>query len=127
MANNKHKDGGPILKRDQHNKLDQQDAKRVNDELLKKFISETERFNKDESLHHAKTGRRDIIVHAAVTVLAQVDGHPVIGEVDKEYGQWCFRMNAPGIPWHKPVLYKALAELMHLCKQAVASIGGMRE
>ena len=125
MANEK--DGGPKLKRDEHNILDRDEARKLNEELLKKFKDESQRFNKDETLHHAKTGRRDIIVHAAVTILAQVDGHPVMGEVDKEYGQWCFRMNAENIPWRRPILQKALAELIHLCQQSIAKIGGMRD
>lgn len=119
----KPKDGGPILKRDEHNTLDQDDAQKAADGLMRKLLSEQRAHEKDESMHMAKTGRRDIVVHMAVTVRGQVNGHPIIGETDKEYNQWCFEIPARALPINNAKAVKAFAELCHLGKQALMKLG----
>jgi len=75
----KSKDGGPILKRDEHNKLDIDDAARVTQQLTQKLLQE-ERAHKKDISFNARGNKRDFIVMVTVLQRNTVDGHIVIGE-----------------------------------------------
>lgn len=118
---------GPQLKRDPlSGALDREQAQQVNQELLQKFLTEKRLHEKDESLHVAKGGRRDVVIHLAVTKLARVDGHPVLGEKDQEYNQWCFEIPASQLPVKNSTIIRGFAELCHLGKQALMALGMVR-
>ena len=115
-----------LLKRDAHGQLDKDQAKKVNEELLQKFLAESDKLNKDNSFSNVKTQRRDIVVHLAVTILPRVDGHDVIGEKEREMGQWCFQLPAQQLPVKNFTVIKALSELCHLGRQCLLKIGAVR-
>ena len=116
-----------LLKRDEQNRvIDPGEAARINEDLMKKLLTEKRAHEKDESMHVARTGKRDVVVHLAVTVLPSVDGHNIIGQREQEYGQWCFRLNARQLPASRATLIKAFAELAHIGKQAFVKLGMMR-
>lgn len=118
----------PILKRDEHNQIvDPTEADRIVKELTQKLVTEQRLHEKDQSMHFAKTGKRDIVVHMALTVLPEVNGHPIFGEKEKEYQQWCFRLNARMLPTNRATLNKALAEICQFVKQGMMRIGCVRE
>ncbi len=75
----KAKDGGPTLKRDQNNKLDREDAKKVVEELTKKLITEERAYKKDIS-YNARGHKRDFVVMVTLMQRNSVDGHIIIGE-----------------------------------------------
>ena len=114
---------GPKLLRDATGKLDQDDAKRVNEELLAKFLKESAHIDKENTFHVSRTGKRDLVVHLAVTILPQVDGHIVAGEQEREMGQWCFRLNSNQLPVKNATVIRALSELAHIGKQVLMKMG----
>lgn len=114
----------PILHRDENNKLiDPQEGHKLAAELTQKLIAEQRAHEKDQSLHRARTGRRDIVVHMAVTVMGAQDGHPIIGERDVEINQWCFKIPAKRTPMRNQTAIKAFSELCHVGKQALMKLG----
>jgi hypothetical protein len=117
----------PVLKRDENNKIidPNQSTEMVND-LMKKLVTETRAHEKENSFHVSKTGRRDIVVHLAVTILPRVNGHTVIGEQEKEFGQWCFVLEAKRLPATPGVIRKALAELCHKGWETFLKMGIVR-
>lgn len=102
------------------------ERKELTDFLLKKHAEESKLFAKENSFHAKVTGPRDVVVHLAVTVLDEVDGHKVIGEEPREYNQWCFRLPASQLPVDMQTATKAYAELMTLGKQALIKLGMLR-
>lgn len=120
---NKKPDSGPKLARDANNLLDKEEAKRVNQELLAKFLTESRHLEKEGSFHVSRTGRRDIVVHLAVTILPRVDGNTVVGENSREMGQWCFELPARALPISNGKCIKAFAELCHIGKQVLMTMG----
>lgn len=118
-----------LLHRDANNKLiDADEGRKIAAELTQKLINEQRAVDKDNSMHFARTGRRDVVVHMAVTVLGSVDGHPIIGEPkEREYGQWCFVFKARQLPAPKSAVTKALVELTQFTRQAFIKLGMVRE
>lgn len=116
-----------ILKRDANNKIiDPDESRRIVNDLTKKLITEQRAHEKDNSMHFAKTGKRDIVVHLAVTVLPTVNGVNIVGEVEKEYEQWCFKINARQLPMPRSYVIKAFSELAHMGKSAMIKLGMVR-
>lgn len=117
----------PMIARDDNNKvIDIEEGRRIAAELTQKLVSEQRKFDKDNSMHFAKTGKRDVVVHLAVTILGQVNGVNIIGEpAEKEVGQWCFRLNAQNLPMRTKQAYRPLAELANIGKQALMRIGAI--
>lgn len=106
---------------------DPDSAKKVTDELMKKFLTEQRLHEKENSFNIARSSKRDVVVHLAVTVLPSVDGHTVIGEQEREYNQWCFKISAKELPIRNGSVIKRFAELCHTGKQALLSLGMVRE
>jgi hypothetical protein len=113
-----------ILHKDNTGKLvDPDEPRRLNDELLKKLITEQRAHEKDESFHVSRTGKRDVAVHMAVTILPRVNGKTVIGEAEREYNQWCFVIPAQKLPMHPSTCNQAFRELVRFAVQALMSLG----
>jgi hypothetical protein len=113
----------PIL-RDEHNRpIDPQAGHKIANELLTKLVNEQRQAEIENSFRNVKGMKRDIVVHLAVTVLPRVDGHTVIGEQEREYGQWCFVLPAKALPIKNFTAIKAFSELCHLGKQALMKLG----
>lgn len=70
----KKKDNGPILKRDENNRLDQDDAARVTQELTRKLITESRDFQKEISFKHSRDNRRDVVVKVVLYQRNTVNG-----------------------------------------------------
>jgi hypothetical protein len=114
----------PVLDRDEHNQIkDKDQADRILDGLMQKARTEQRAVDRENTMHVARTGKRDIIVHLAVTVLPQINGINIAGEREKEFGQWCFRLNARMLPARKGMAHKAFAELAHVGMQALMKMG----
>lgn len=75
----KTKDNGPVLKRDENNKLDMDDAARVTQQLTKKLLQE-QRAHEKEISFNARGNKRDFVVMVTVLQRNSVDGHIVIGD-----------------------------------------------
>jgi len=113
-----------LLNRDEHNQIiDKTQADRVAKELLRKLAVETRLHEKDQTMHMARTGRRDIVVHLAVTVLPRVNGITIAGEVEKEYNQWVIEFPARVLPIRQTKLHRAFANLAHTGMQALMKLG----
>lgn len=113
-----------LLHRDASNKLiDPNEGHKIAAELTKKLVAEQRAHEKDRSMHRVRTGKRDIVVHLAVTVLGSQDEHPIIGEQDREYNQWCFKIPARHLPLRNEKANRAFAELCHAGKQALMKLG----
>lgn len=113
-----------LLKRDEHGQLiDPQQGHKEANALLDKLMNEKRLHEKDSSFHISRTGRRDVVVHLAVTVLGQVDGKRIIGEQDKEYNQYCFVFPARALPARRAKLDRAFAELATFGRQALMRLG----
>ena len=74
MDKKKPEDGGPILKRDEHNRLDDAEVTEVVDSLTKKLITEQRAVQKELSMRHIKTNRRDIVVKTLIYQRNTVNG-----------------------------------------------------
>lgn len=117
-----------LLKRDGNNQLiDADEGRKIAAELTAKLMNESQRFEKDNSMHFARTGKRDVVVHIAVTILPQVDGVNIVGEREKEVGQWCFRLNSRILPVRRQHIFKYLSELATIGKNALIRIGAVIE
>ena len=112
-----------LLPRDPHGQIIKDEAEIVKDKLIKKFLSESQHLQKDNSFYSVKGKKRDIIVHMAVTLLPEVEGRQVIGEVEREIGQWAFRMLAHQLPMPNKHALKAFSELSHIGKGALLKLG----
>src|SRR5665213_180842 len=75
----KTKDKGPVLLRDEHNKLDRGSAANATNALMQKLLTE-ERAHKKEISYNAKGNKRDFVVMVTVLQRNSVDGHIVFGE-----------------------------------------------
>lgn len=95
--------------------------------LLKKGADEQAALDRDNSFHFAKTGKRDVVVHLAVTILPRVNGRQVIGDREREMGQWCFEIQAKHFPTKVAVLKKCFSELMTVGYQCLMKMGAVRE
>jgi hypothetical protein len=95
--------------------------------LFEKAITENRKWEQDNSYHFAKTGKRDVVVHMAVTVLPRVDGHTIFGEKERELVQFCFEIPARAFPARVSMLKKAFSELMTRGYQTLMKIGAVRE
>ena len=124
MAIDPRKKTPSLLKRDEHNQIiDKTEADRIANELLRKLATEQRALEKDQSMHLARTGRRDVVVHLAVTVLPRVDGVNIVGEVEKEYNQWVIEFPARVLPIRQAKLHRAFANLAHTGMQALMKLG----
>jgi hypothetical protein len=113
-----------LLNRDEHNQIiDKTQADKIAAELLRKLAVETRLHEKDQTMHMARTGRRDIVVHLAVTVLPRVNGITIAGEVEKEYNQWVIEFPARVLPIRQTKLHRAFANLAHTGMQALMKLG----
>ena len=115
-----------LIPKNSDGSVDHATANRLLKDLTNKLMTEQRAAERDNSMHASRTGRRDIVVHLAVTILPRVDGHGIIGEQEKEFGQWCFELPAGKLPCTKPTAYKAMAELAHIGLQALMKIGVIR-
>jgi hypothetical protein len=100
------------------------------DELLKlykKAETEQQALEREDSFHFAKTKRRDIVVHCAVTILPRVNGKTLIGEKQVELPQLCFEIPAKSIPMRSALWQQPFRELMTLAFQQLMKIGAVRE
>jgi hypothetical protein len=79
MQDSKKPDSGPVLKRDEHNVLDKDDAKKVTEDLVRKALAETKYINKEQSFH-ASGGKRDVTVFISLCIRNSVNGHVVVGD-----------------------------------------------
>ena len=63
-----------LLKRDENNNLDDSEVTEVVDSLTRKLITEQRAVQKELSMRHVKTNRRDIVVKTIVMQRNTVDG-----------------------------------------------------
>lgn len=113
-----------LLRRDANNRLiDPDEGRKIADQLTKKLIHEQRLYDKDNTLNVARGRRRDIEIHIAVTVTNRIDGHPVIGEQDREYNQWVIVLPAKVTPLRSKTVMHSLAKLCIPVKQALMRLG----
>ena len=89
------------MKRDEHNRLDRNDAKAKTEELMQKLITEERMFQKDISFNHARGNKRDIMVYMTIFARNSVDGMIVVGDE----GNGFVELDRTG---HDPYRYKDL-------------------
>lgn len=116
----------PLLSRKSDGSIDPEEVKKVNAELLSKFVRESAHVDKENSFHVSRTGKRDIVVHMAITILPQVDGRTVVNEVEKEMCQYCFVIPARATPWSAASCTKGFAELFHRGRQVLLTMGVLK-
>lgn len=75
----KHKDGGPILKRDKNNVLDRDEAAKTTQDLVQKLLGE-ERAHKKDISFNARGNKRDFVVMITLLQRNSIDGHIAIGD-----------------------------------------------
>lgn len=100
------------------------------DELVKlyqKAETEQQALEREDSFHFAKTKRRDVVVHCAVTILPRVNGKTLIGEKQVELPQLCFEIPARDLPMRSRLWQKPFRELMTVAYQQLMKIGAVRE
>lgn len=71
-----------ILKRDEHNNLDHDDARKVTDDLVKKLITEQRDYQKEISFKHSRSNRRDIVLKIVLYQRNTVNGKIVRDDAD---------------------------------------------
>lgn len=76
-------DNGPVLKRDENNILDKDDAARTTELLVNKLLTE-ERAYKKEISFNARGQKRDFVLMITLLQRNSVDGHIVLGEGDEK-------------------------------------------
>lgn len=121
----KAKDNGPVLKRDQHNKLDMDAAAQVQRQLTEKLLTE-ERAHKKDITFNAKGNKRDFIVMVTVLQRNSIDGHLVFGE-DETKG---FEVYDPRDPFkyrvydyvEAPILCRDIPMSKNTCAKQMAGI-----
>ena len=116
-----------ILPHNDDGSVDKIEAERIKSELLHKFLTESRAAERDNSFHVSRTGKRDIVVHLAVTILPDVDGHRVIGEKEREVNQFCFRIPASRLPMSNAHAIRAFSELAMCGKKEMMKIGVIHE
>ena len=109
------------MKRDEHNRLDKDDAATQTETLMKKLITEERMHQKDISFNHARGNKRDIMVYMTIFARNSVDGMIVIGDEERGF----LSLDSTG---RDPFKYKDLdfiefpimAREMPLCKANMA-------
>lgn len=78
------------LKRDQNNKLDKDDAERVQKELIKRLITEERHYQKEISFKNARGAKRDIFIFVTIAQRNSIDGKVVLGDPvgPGQYEKW---------------------------------------
>lgn len=136
---NDEKDSGPVLKRDEHNILDRDEADRVGKELIRKLLTEQRIHDKQESFHMSRTGKRDICVMMGVYIRNSVNGKIVLSDQQgfesfspsdmykyKTVDMATVEFPARNLPGNKEFIGKGLMSGFNVIVKWLSSIGGIR-
>ncbi len=66
---------------------------------------------------------RDVMCHAAVTIVPRKNGLTIIGEKDQEVCQFAFELMARKLPWPERILREALNEQANMVLEKMRSAG----
>lgn len=128
------------LKRDEHNRLDRDDAKERTDKLMKELIETERQHQKDISFNLARGKKRDFVVFITIFMRNSVDGKIVIGDNEesgffslndkdpykyKDYDCIDIQLPARLLPMKRAQLGKALMSGFNVLVNWLARIGAV--
>jgi hypothetical protein len=82
MESSKKPELGPVLKRDEHNRLDMDHTDAVLKDITKNLISEQRDYQKEIAFKHSRSNKRDLVMKIVLYQRNSVNGKIVVSDND---------------------------------------------